>query len=76
MHLVPYGTRRRRRVRLWPLRSWSRLPGAGYVSLMELQSVRGKLKLSIEHDLHFEADKYLSECTDDARRRSHFVTRP
>jgi hypothetical protein len=43
---------------------------------MELQSVRGKLKLSIEHDLHFEADKYLSECTDDARRRSHFVTRP
>ncbi len=51
-------------------------PEPGYVSLMELQSVRGKLKLSIEHDLHFEADKYLPECTDDARRRSHFVTRP
>ena len=32
-------------------------PELGYVSLAELQSVRGRLGLSIERDLHFTADK-------------------
>ena len=31
-------------------------PELGYVSLVELRNVRGKLGLPIERDLHFEAD--------------------
>jgi hypothetical protein len=31
-------------------------PELGYVSVMELQSVRGKLGLPVERDRHFEAD--------------------
>ncbi len=32
-------------------------PELGYVSLIELRTVRGKLGLSVERDLRFEADK-------------------
>jgi hypothetical protein len=35
-------------------------PELGYVSLIELRTVRGKLGLPIERDLHFEADKPIS----------------
>jgi hypothetical protein len=49
-------------------------PELGYVSLTELRTVRGKLGLSIERDLHFEADKPLSAYADEARTRGHIVT--
>jgi hypothetical protein len=41
-------------------------PELGYVSLVELQSVRGKLGLPIERDLHFTADKPISAYTEEA----------
>jgi hypothetical protein len=43
-------------------------PELGYVSLAELKSVRGKLGLPIERDLHFTADKTLSAYADEARQ--------
>lgn len=42
-------------------------PELGYVSLAELASVRGRLGLPIERDLHFVADKLLSAYVEDAR---------
>jgi hypothetical protein len=48
-------------------------PELGYVSLIELQSVRGKLGLPIERDLHFEADKSISACADEARTQRRIV---
>lgn len=35
-------------------------PELGYVSLAELQSVRGRLGLPVERDLHFKATKAIS----------------
>jgi hypothetical protein len=49
-------------------------PELGYVSLMELCSVRGKLGLPIERDLHFDADKPISAYADEARYRGHIIT--
>ena len=43
-------------------------PELGYVSLSELESVRGQLGLPVERDLHFEADKTLSAYADEARQ--------
>jgi hypothetical protein len=43
-------------------------PELGYVSLSELASVRGRLRLPIERDLHFVAVKTLSAYAADARR--------
>lgn len=43
-------------------------PELGYVSLSELASVRGRLRLPIERDLHFAATKPLSVYAADARR--------
>jgi hypothetical protein len=43
-------------------------PELGSVSIAELESVRGKLGLPIERDLHFTADKTLSAYADEARR--------
>jgi hypothetical protein len=48
-------------------------PELGYISLTELRTVRGKLGLPIERDLHFEADKYLSEYADEARHHGRIV---
>jgi hypothetical protein len=42
-------------------------PELGYVSLIELQSVRGKLGLPVERDRHFEADKSISAYAEEAR---------
>jgi hypothetical protein len=42
-------------------------PELGYVSLVELAAVRGKLGLPIERDLHFEASKAISEYAHEAR---------
>ncbi len=49
-------------------------PELGYVSLLELRTVRGKLGLPIERNLHFKADKPISAYTDEARARGHIVT--
>lgn len=48
-------------------------PELGYVSLAELQSVRGKLGLPIERDLSFDADRPLSAYAEAARRRCRIV---
>jgi hypothetical protein len=45
-----------------------------YVSLAELRNVRGKLGLPVERDEHFDADKALSACADEARQHGHVVT--
>jgi hypothetical protein len=49
-------------------------PELGYVSLIELQSVRGKLGLPIARDLHFEADKSISAYAKEARQLRRIVS--
>jgi hypothetical protein len=44
-------------------------PELGTVSIAELESVRGRLGLPVERDLHFTAKKTLSAYADDARER-------
>lgn len=41
-------------------------PELGYVSLAELQSVRGRLGLPVERDLHFKAAKSISAYANEA----------
>ncbi len=48
-------------------------PELGYVSLTELESVRGRLGLGIERDLHFEACFPLSVYAHAARSRGRVV---
>jgi hypothetical protein len=48
-------------------------PELGYVSLVELASVPGKLGLPVERDRHFEADKTLSAYAHEARARGSIV---
>jgi hypothetical protein len=43
-------------------------PELGYVRISELESVRGRLGPLVERDLHFKADRTLSEYTAVARR--------
>jgi len=43
-------------------------PELGYVSLDELASVKGRFGLGIERDMHFKADKPLSEYATEARQ--------
>lgn len=42
-------------------------PELGYVSLYELQTVKGKMGLPMERDLYFTASKTLSEYANEAR---------
>lgn len=42
-------------------------PELGWVSLVELCTVRGPLDLPVERDLHFRADRSLSSYAHDAR---------
>jgi len=49
-------------------------PELGYVSLAALAAVRGKLGLSVERDLHFDADKAISAYADQARAHGRIVT--
>lgn len=49
-------------------------PELGYVSLSELRTVRGRLGLPIERDLHFAADKPLSQYAELARQCGRIVT--
>ena len=49
-------------------------PELGYVSLTELQSVRGSLGLPVERDLHFVATKAISAYAREARLAERIVT--
>lgn len=48
-------------------------PELGYVSLPELEQVRGKMGLPVERDQHFKADKRLSAYADIARKAGCIV---
>ena len=48
-------------------------PELGYVSLAELSTVRGRLGLPVERDLHFKADKPISAYAREARMASRIV---
>lgn len=48
-------------------------PELGYVSLTELQGIKGPFGLTIERDLHFTADKTLAEYADEARAKGRIV---
>ncbi len=49
-------------------------PELGYVSLAELQSVRGRLGLPVERDLHFIATKAIRAYAREARLAARIVT--
>jgi hypothetical protein len=48
-------------------------PELGYVSLADLQSVRGRLGLPVERDLHFIATKSISAYAREARLAERIV---
>lgn len=48
-------------------------PELGYVSLTELTTVRGRLGLPVERDLHFKADKSISAYAREARLSGRIV---
>jgi hypothetical protein len=49
------------------------MPELGYASLTEIMSVRGKLGLPVERDIHFVADKPLSAYAEEARVQGRIV---
>jgi hypothetical protein len=48
-------------------------PELGYVSLAEITSVKGRLGLPVERDLHFVANKPLSAYAEEARTKGRIV---
>lgn len=48
-------------------------PELGYVSVEELESIKGPFGLTIERDLHFRTDKALSAWTAAARAAQRIV---
>ncbi|MEY9242535.1 DUF2958 domain-containing protein [Bradyrhizobium elkanii] len=48
-------------------------PELGWVSLAEIMQVRGPLGLPVERDLHFTADKPISEYAAEARAKGRIV---
>jgi hypothetical protein len=48
-------------------------PELGYVSLRELESLRGPAGLKVERDLYFEADEPLSKYTEKASAEGRIV---
>lgn len=48
-------------------------PELGYASLSEVQALRGPMRLLVERDRHFRADKPLSEYAADVRHRGRIV---
>jgi hypothetical protein len=48
-------------------------PELGWVSLQELKTVRGRLGLPVERDLHFRSEKRLSAYARDARLAGRIV---
>ena len=49
-------------------------PELGWVSLAELATVRGRLGLAVERDLHFTPQKRLSVYAREARLAGRIVT--
>jgi hypothetical protein len=49
------------------------MPELGWVSLRELATVRGRLGLPIERDLHFRAEKPLSAYAREARHAGRII---
>jgi hypothetical protein len=49
------------------------LPELGWVSLAEIASVRGRLGLPVERDLHFQTQKRLSAYAREARSAGRIV---
>ncbi len=49
-------------------------PELGYVSLFELATVRNTLGLHMERDLHFKADKALSQYAEEAPVHQRIIT--
>ncbi|MCO6389919.1 DUF2958 domain-containing protein [Aliihoeflea aestuarii] len=48
-------------------------PELGYASLAEISAVRGPLRLAVERDRHFRAEKPLSAYAADAQRECRIV---
>lgn len=48
-------------------------PELGFVSLEEIVNIRGRLGLPVERDLHFVADKPLSEYAESARSAGRII---
>jgi len=48
-------------------------PELGSVRISEIESVRGRLGLPVERDLHFNPDKTLSAYADEARASGHIA---
>lgn len=48
-------------------------PELGYVSLVEILTVRGRLGLPVERDLHFVGDRPLSVYAEEARKQGRIV---
>jgi hypothetical protein len=48
-------------------------PEIGYASLAEIQALRGPMRLLVERDRHFRADKPLSAYASEARRKGRIV---
>lgn len=48
-------------------------PELGFVSLQELEEIKLPLGLSIERDLHFRADKTLTQYADEARSAGRII---
>lgn len=48
-------------------------PELGYASLAEIQALRGPMRLLVERDRHFRADKPLSAYAEEARQRGRIV---
>jgi hypothetical protein len=49
-------------------------PELGSVRISELEEVKGPLGIGIERDIHFDADKTLSEYAEEARINQRIVT--
>lgn len=49
-------------------------PELGWLSLAEIATVRGRLGLPVERDLHFQAEKRLSAYAREARLAGRIVT--
>lgn len=48
-------------------------PELGYVCLSEIASVRGRLGLPVERDLHFKAEKSILEYFDEAHQAGRII---
>lgn len=49
-------------------------PKIGFVNILELQTFRGKLRLPIERDRYFKANKTLLEYANEAHEKGRIIT--